>query len=126
MNTFARFISPYIYILRIFFTSHRNLYIFWNINNYRPRSSGSRNIKSFLDNSSKILSLSDSYTIFTYAVCYTYDINFLKRIISHKIKRNLSCKTYKRNTVIVCRCDTCNKICRSRSTRHKTNTGLSC
>ena len=110
--------------IRIIRTSKFRHHIFWKIDQYRSRSSCSRDIKGFFNNSSKILSVSYNNTVFSNTACNSYNINLLECIISDQWSCYLTCKTYERYTVIIRCCKPCNKVCSSRSACNKTDTYL--
>ena len=114
-----RLITTNIYFLRIFCTSKLTHHILRKIYQYWSRSSGSCNVECLLDNTSQVLSVSHCHSIFRNASRNSYNIYFLKSIISDKMSCHLTSKTYKRYAVIICCCKSRHKICRARSACHK-------
>ena len=125
MNCLIWLISSNIYMIRILRTTSLGLYILWNINYNRSRFSSSSNLESHLDNLAQILSILYSHSILGDASGHSYDIHFLKSIISYKILWYLSRKYNKRNTIIMCISNTCYSIGSSRTTCHKADSHLS-
>ena len=126
MYTCARFIPTDIHSLRIFRTSQLCHHIFREIHKYRTRASCSCNIKRFFDDAPEILSPAYRHTVFGNTSCDSYNINFLKGIISDQSSGHLTGKAYQRNTVIVGCCKSCYQIRRTRAAGYKTYAYFPC
>ena len=111
--------------LRILSTSQLGHYILWKVDENRAWTSGACDIESFLDDTSKILTVADGNTVFCDASGDPDNINLLERIVSDEVTGNLSGKAYKRNTVIVGSCKTCNKVGSSGTAGNETYANLS-
>ena len=72
-----------------------------------------------------ILTVADGNTVFCDASGDSDNINLLERIVSDEVTGNLSGKAYKRNTVIVGSCKTCNKVGSSGTAGNETYANLS-
>ena len=125
MHTRIRLIPTDIHRIRIHSTSEFRHHIFWKINQNRSRSSCSCNIKCLFNDPSQIFPLADRDTIFRNAAGNSYNIYFLKGIISDQRSRYLSCKTHKRYTVIICRGKSGHQIGCPRSARYQTYSDFS-
>ena len=125
MYTVDWLIATDIHMIRVNRRTRCSLNIFWNINQNRSRFPCLCNIKSHLDDFSKILTISYGNTILCDTSRHSDNIYFLKCIVSNESKRYLPGKTYKRNAVIMCIRKTCHNIGCSRSARHKTDPDFS-
>ena len=110
MDAGVWFVATDVDILWIFSTSKLCHNVLWKVNKNRSGAACACNIKSFLDDTAKILTVSYCDTVFCDASCDTYDINLLKSIVSDQMSCNLSGKAYKRNTVIVGCGKSCNQV----------------
>ena len=84
MNALIRLVTADINLLRILLISHSHLNILWQIDNDRTRSTCARNIEGFLNDASKIFSLSYRNRIFADVAGNSDNINLLKGIVSHQ------------------------------------------
>ena len=64
------------------------------------------------------------HSVFGDASCNSYNVDLLECVISNQMPRHLSCKTYKRHTVIVCRGKTGYQVRRSGSACYKADPDL--
>ena len=126
VNTGIWFITADIYALRIFGTSKLCHNILWKVDENRSRTAGSCNIKSFLDNTAEIFTVADSDTVFCDTAGNSNDVNLLECIVSDQVSGNLTCETYKRNTVIVGSSKSGDKVGSTRAACYKTYTDLAC
>ena len=126
MHACIRLVSADVYSVRIVCASEFAHYVFRKVDEHRSRAPCPRNIKRFFNNTSEILTVSHSHSVFCNAARDTYDIHFLKCVISDQVSCHLSRKTDKRDTVIVCCCKSCHEICRARSARHQTHSHFPC
>ena len=125
VNAGIRFVTTDIDTLRIFGTSKLGHHILWKVDENRAGTSGTCDIEGFLDDTSKILTVADSYAIFCDASGDSYNINFLECIVSDEVTGNLSGKAYKRNAVIVGSCKACYKVGGSGTAGNETYANLS-
>ena len=114
------------YFFRIKIAAISPLNILGQIHNNHPRFSCLGNIESLFDCFCQILSPSHRYSIFAYTSRNTNNINFLKSIISDKMRWYLPREAYQWNAIIVCCSNPCNKIGCPRSACHKADANLSC
>ena len=125
MHAGVRLVAADIDGLRILSTSQLGHYILWKVDENRAWASGACDIEGFLDDTSKILTVADGNTVFCDASGDSDNINLLERIVSDEVTGNLSGKAYKRNTVIVGSCKTCNKVGSSGTAGNETYANLS-
>ena len=126
MHVRIRLITTDIDRIRIICASKLCHHVFRKIDQYRSRSSCSCNIKCFLDNSSKIFSVTYCNAVFCNTACNSNDVYLLECIISDQRSCYLAGKTYERYAVIIRCCKPCHKVCSSRSACNKTDTHLTC
>jgi len=93
MNARIRLISTKIYRFRIFRASKLTHHIFRKVDQHWSRSPCPRNIKRLFNDPSKIFSFTHGHTVLCNTSCDSYDIHFLKRIVSDQMAGHLTCKT---------------------------------
>ena len=126
MYTGIWLITTNIYTFRIFSASKFSHNIFWKINKYRARTSGSGNIERFFDDTTEVFTITDSNAIFSDASSDSNDIYLLEGIVTNKMSCNLSSKAYKWNAVIICSSKSGYKIGSTWTTGNQTDTNFSC
>ena len=125
MHACIRFITADINGIRIVRAAKFTHHIFRKVDEHWSRTSCPRDIKRLFDNTAEIFAVSHCHAVFCDAARDSHDIHFLKRVISDQVSCHLPCKADKRNTVIVCRCKSCDQIGGSRSACHQTHAYLS-
>ena len=125
VNAGVGLVAADIDVFRIFSASKLCHHILRKVDKDRAGTSGTGNIESLFDDTSKILTVADGNTIFCDASGDPDNINLLERIVSDEVTGNLSGKAYKRNAVIVGGCKTCNKVGSSGTAGNETYANLS-
>lgn len=125
MYTGIWFVTTDVHSFWIFGTAKFCHNIFWKIDKDRTRTTGSCNIKSFFDNATEIFTVADSDTVLCNAAGNSDNVNFLESIISNQMSGNLTCETYKRDTVIIGSSKSGNKVGGTRTTCYKAYTDFS-
>ena len=85
-----RFITSYVNLFRIYIAPHCLLDILWKIHNNRPWFTSPGDEKGFSDDTPKILSVPDRDGMLANTPGDPYNIDFLKRVISYKVRGHLS------------------------------------
>ena len=86
-------VAPDIYSFRIFRASQLAHNVFGKVDKNRSRTACSGYIKSFLDDTSQILTVAHCYAVFCNAPGNSYDIHFLESVVSDQVPCHLSCET---------------------------------
>ena len=120
MDAGIGFIAADIYCFRIFRASQLAHDVLGKVDQNRSRTPCSGDIKSLLDDAAQILTVAHCHAVFRNAPGNSYDIHFLKSVVSDQMFRHLACETDKGDTVIVGCGKTCNKVRRARSAGHQT------
>ena len=120
MNTGIRLVATDIDAFRILGTSKLCHHIFRKVDENRAGASGTCNVECFFDDTAKIFTITDGYSVFCNASCDSYDINLLESIVADQVTCYLTGEAYKWNAVVVGSCKTCHKVGGSRAAGNKT------
>ena len=125
MDASVWLVATDIYALWIFCTAQFCHYILWKVNENRSRASGTCNIEGFFNNTSKIFTVAYGDAILGNTAGDSYNINFLKCIVSNQMTCYLTGEAHQGNTVVIGCSKTCNKVGSTRTACYKTYANFS-